>query len=367
MDVFERVREVNEGAELTAEQILDARTRLFVGIDEAATAGRKRFGRRPMILIAGGVVGVAVVAVAAIVVGQLTATAPTVEVAPAPTSSPLPSSSAVPPIPSPTVTTGAGAVETETFPGTTPQPGQYLKMTSTAQLLRYRGPDSELPYQWLFRDNFTTQPPISALLVQNDSATFVPADRSEEWVRVDGSRNQRIRSYSELQTPDDRSVWDAMLPADPEDHVVRGPGEDFVGGYLVNRDYSVYPRDPQALLDYLREYFAPAGSNRDDSVMVLILTLLRSNLAPPEVRKAFIDALKLSGLATIESAAGTVTTYGVDLTTVDPHRETISIDAKTGWATGYTETATRSDGGLVPASVPDLRVTLTVMIVDTAP
>ncbi|VXC12908.1 conserved hypothetical protein [Microbacterium sp. 8M] len=366
MDVFERVREVNAGAGLTAEQIATARSRILGGIDDRAAVARKRASRRPMYLIAGGAVGVAAITTAVLVVNQHAAPAPQVEAVPAPTASPVPTPEPTP-SPSPSPGTGAGTGIVEPFPGTTPQAGQYLEISSTVAMLRYRGPDTAQPYEWLFRDNYTSQPPISALLVQGQRSMFVPADRTAEWISVDGPQNERIRSFPDPQTAEDGQAWATMLPEDGGRKTVRDTGEALVGNYLWNRDYTIYPRDPQALLGYLRDFFAPTGSSREDSVATAIVALLRSNLAPPEVRRTFIDALAISGLATVESVDGSVTTYGIDITTVNPHRETVSIDATTGWVVQYTETTSRNDGGLVPTSIPDLRITSTVSIVDSAP
>ncbi len=60
MDVFERVREVGAGTDLTADQVAGARSRLLSGIDADTAAARKRLGRRPMLLIVGAAAAAAV-------------------------------------------------------------------------------------------------------------------------------------------------------------------------------------------------------------------------------------------------------------------------------------------------------------------
>lgn len=364
MDVFERVREVDTRAELTAEQISKARTSLLGGIEDRVAVARKRAARRPMYLIAGGVVGVAAVTATVLVVNHNAASPPRVEAVPVPSASAVPTPAQTS-APTPAQGNGAGTVRVEPFPGTTPKAGQYLKVTTNLDKLFYRGQDATV-FPWLLKNSYTQRPPISALLVREGWTTYVPADRSAEWVKVQGPRYERVRPYPEPQPDGDKAEWDKLLPLEEREKVSREAGGVF-DGLASTPDYSLYPRDPQALLDYLWARFPDAGDSREDSVMVTIVDVLRTGFAPPEVRKTFLEALQISGRSVVDSTSGTVTTYGIEYTAVDARRETISIDAATGWSTEYTVTFARDDGGLVPPGVPDERFTYSQEIVDTTP
>ncbi|MCE4024455.1 hypothetical protein LXM50_00555 [Microbacterium sp. Au-Mic1] len=363
MDVFERVREVNAGAALTAEQITAARSCLLGGIDESTVAARKHAARRPAFLIAGAVVGAAAVTATALVVTHVATPAPRVEAIPAPSASPAPSGAATP-APYPSASTGAGTSPQEPFPGTTPQEGQYLRLTTKTEVLVYRGPEGTA-YEWGYRYP-TVGMPFSALLVRTDGTLYVPADRASEWVQVSGPPSQRVRPFPEPQSPEDAAAWDALLPAGSGDSIARAAGGRF-SERSTPTDFSVYPGDPSALLDYLRAQFAESGPDVDEQMMMAMVGVLRGNLAPAPLRKTFIEALELSGKSTVVSTEGPITTYAVDYVTTGVRRETITIDARTGWATEYTLSVHRDDGGLVPESVPDLRFTLSQEIVDSAP
>ena len=138
-------------------------------------------------------------------------------------------------------------------------------------------------------------------------------------------------------------------------------------GQSAPTDFSDYPTDAGALLERMRQQYADRGPDQDEWTVTAIIRMLRSNLAPAPLRRALLQALELSGRSTVTSVDGSLTTYAVDYTTTGSRRETISIDARTGWAKEYTLSTHREDGGLVPAEVPDVRFILSQEIVDTAP
>ncbi|KJL17472.1 hypothetical protein [Microbacterium azadirachtae] len=362
MDVFERVREVNTGAELTSAQISAARSRLLAGIDDQHAAVRTHVSRRPMLLIAGGLVGVAAITTAVLVVTHGTASGPRVDAVPAPTASaattPAPTAG-----PTSSQSSGAGAVGAEPFPGTTPHAGQYLKLSTTAQVLLYHGPEGTA-YQWSFRDP-TIPLPSSAVVVQDSSALYVPADRASDWVQSTGRSAQRVGSFPDPQSAADSAAWDTLIPA-RDDMLSRAPGGVFEG-QSAPIDFTDYPTDPGALLERIRQEHADAGPDQDERTVSWIIRVLRSNLAPATLRDGLLQALELTGRSTVTSIQGTSTTYAVDFTATGVRRETITIDARTGWAAEYTVTSPRTDGGLVPAEVPDVRFILSQEIVDSAP
>ncbi|WP_407360389.1 hypothetical protein [Microbacterium sp. LBN7] len=365
MDVFERVRDVNAGTGLTEDRIIGARIRLLQGIDDSRSAERKRLLKRPMFLIAGAVAGAAAVTAGVVVVSQLTAPSPHVEAIPAPTAGPREPGQTVPK-PEPT----SGTTITEPYPGTTPQAGQYLHVGITSERLLYR--DGRV-FVWPAHGDF---PPISGLLVREYSQTYVPADRSGDWYFEWGPSSERVQFFPEDQGPAGELAWDNQVPVNPE--VI---GSWNTGGQPGDGDvqtgstawYAPYPRDPQALLDYLRAQaatYAESPEAVDDALIENLIFTIQSNIAPADVRAAFIGALELSGLAQKETTADGKTRYQVHRALFDARTETLTIDPATGWATEYTLRYDRTDGAagdMVPANIPDIRATYTVSIVNSVP
>ncbi|WP_152642345.1 hypothetical protein [Microbacterium sp. SA39] len=312
-----------------------------------------------MFLIAGAVAGVAAVTAGVVVVGQLTAPAPTpqVEAIPVPTADPREPGQTIPK-PSPT----SGTTITEPFPGTTPQAGQMLRITGTAERIVYRTGYADV-YSY---PASVSNPPISAALMRSYSTTDVPGDRAGEWVSRYGPQSERLQIFGQ-DNEVVRMTWDTMVPYSPGVTELRSTGGleygdlPSIGGPTY---YDQQPRDPQALLDYWYDFFSEAGDSREDSVMMEILSVLHSNYAPADMRVAYIEALKVSGRAAIDSTSGSIVTYAVDFDQIDARRETISIDMNTGWVTEYTQKYVKDDGGLVPAGVPDIRVRIETTIMD---
>lgn len=367
MDVFERVRDVNRGTSLTEDRIIGARIRLLQGIEDSRSAERKRLTKRPMFLIAGAVAGVAAVTAGVVVVGQLTSATPQVEAIPAPTVDPREPG---PTIPKPAPT--SGTTITEPYPGTTPQAGQYLHVASVSERLLYRD-GRVMIFPWSGHGDF---PPISALLVRERTEQYVPADRSGDWYSAYGPTAERVQFFPEDQGPAGELAWDNMMPVNPEVN-----GSWSTGGLAGDVDppngsvefYAPLPRDPQALLDYLRATFsdyAPTPAASDDTLLEHLMSTLKSNIAPADVRAAFLGALELSGLAQVDTASNGAVVYQVRRDLFTPRTEKITVDPATGWVTEYWMRYDRTDGAsgdMVPADVPDVLTRFTVSIINSGP
>lgn len=351
MDVLERVREVNAGASLTTEQISGARSRLVKGIDAGtAAAGLKRVSRRPMLLIAGAVAAAAAAVVTVVVVSQLTAPAPRVEAVPAPTVDPRQPGKV---IPDPGATSGTGV--TEPFPGTTPQAGQYISVVWTTDSLRFCDEHANV-FSWPLSGSPEA---ISAAIYRSRGQHYVPADRTADSVTRFGPSQERVRLFGS-DTEVMRETWDSLLPYESGVNEMSSPGDV---SYLDS-----LPREPQAVLDYWWEFFSLAGDSREDSVLTEILSELEQNVAPADLRAAYLGALQRSGRSTVVSTNGHVVTYQVRFDDVDARTETISVDSSTGWVVESTTTYDRTTGhDLVPGDVPDLHTIYTVSIVDSIP
>jgi hypothetical protein len=366
MDAFERVREVNRGAGLPEERITAARARLLTGIDEGRSVGRKRIARRPMFVIAGAVAGVAAVTAGVVVVSQPTAPTPSIEAIPRESVRPTPQTS---PTPQPTPT--SGTTVTEPFPGTTPQAGQYLRIVNTTESLTYR--DDRSIYTAWGESGLSGVQPVSALAVREVSEVYAPADRTTEWSGRYGSE-ERIAYFPENPGPDGVAAWDSLLPPASGAHEWRSFGgiEIGVSPLLGSVEWAAaFPRDPQALLDFARTYmrgYEQTPEQASEAAVDTLINVLRSNLAPADLRQSVLKALDLAGVAT--SKADGLVTYRMVYEHMDHRTDTISIDTTTGWAAEYSLRSDRVDAGpreMVPQTVPDIRMTFSVSIVDSAP
>ncbi|MEW2460222.1 hypothetical protein [Microbacterium sufflavum] len=367
MDVFERVREVNRGAGLSEEHLTSARARLLTGIDAGVPAERARRVRRPLFLVAGAVAGVAAATAGVVMLSQLTAPEPRVEAVPVQTLDPRPHGD---PLPRPSATSGTGA--TEPFPGTTPQAGQYLHVTTTVDSLLYR--DARVTvFTWPWHQDGLA--PIGALLVRDHSETFVPADRSGEWRGSNGPNSQRLQFFPEDQWPAGELAWDNLFPAN--DSVGRwtftGGFDTEVGPPTGSTEYfAQFPRDPQALLEFAKSFergYEMVPEQADEAAVITIMDALRSNVAPADLREALISALALSPLVEATPSGGTVI-YRARFQHIDARTDTLTVDTTTGWMSEYTLRYDRTDGAdgdMVPTDVPDIRYTATVSIVDAIP
>ncbi|WP_431806324.1 hypothetical protein [Microbacterium paraoxydans] len=367
MDVFERVREVNRGADLNEQHLTSARARLLTGIDAGTVAERKRLVRKPVFIVAGVLAGVAAATAGVVVVSQLNAPEPRVEAVPVPTLDPRPHGD---PLPRPSATSGTGT--TEPFPGTTPQAGQYLHVATTVDSLLYR--DARVTvFTWPSHQEGLA--PIGGLLVRDHSETFVPADRSGEWRGSNGPSSQRLQFFPEDQWPAGELAWDTLLP--PNDSVSRwtftGGFDTEVGPPVGSTEYfAQFPRDPQALLEFAKGFergYDVTPGEADEAAVTTIMDALRSNVAPADLREALIAALALSPLVEATPSGGNVT-YRVRFQHIDARTDTLTIDTATGWMSEYTLRYDRTDGtegDMVPTDVPDIRYTSTVSIVDAIP
>lgn len=364
MDVFERVREVNRGAGLTEDRIAEARARLLAAIEGGAE--RKRLTRRPMVVIVGAVAGVAAVTAGVVVVAQLSTPAPRVEAVPQETVRPTPQ--AVPtPLPSPT----SGTTVTEPFPGTTPQAGQYLRIESDIQRVNYRDSQGAV-FAW---PSYQGSSLVSALLTHDRWQLYMPADRSADWYNENGPFAERVQFFGDPSSSEE-AAWSVAMPVQPESNgwwSAGGLGGDMNPPRGSTESYAQLPRDPQALLDDLRVRISGWTSTPrevDDALIEGLTSELLLNIAPPDVRKAYLDALSLSGLVQTSGASTGTIRYEYRRDLYDPRTETITVDEATGWVMEHDvrfDRAGNAAADIVPASVPDIRTTFTVSIVDSAP
>lgn len=371
MDVFERVREANAGAELTGDQVSRARSRVLGGIDHRTAVARRRSARRPTYLIAGGIVGVAAITTAVLVVNHNMASPPRVEAVPATSAKPVPTAPSTPK-PTPSMGVGAGIGVVEPFPGTTPQSGQYLEIRSTDESLVYQGQsesDAQL-FHWT-----GAAAPVAAVVLRSVNRIYVPGDRTAEWVGRDGPANERVQIYPGGTVGD--PVSSSVFAYRSEVQEWSFPGG--IGGEIEPREgslqsYAQYPTDPQALIRYFRDQVnagGKVGEAAEQAVAFQIIGVLLTNYAPAQTRATFLKALELTEQTQITPTAGHLTTYSLHLVDDLSGSRTIAVtvDSATGWVVEY-DAKWDQDGGagsIVPPEVPGIHRTFTISIVDALP
>src|SRR5690606_6296930 len=127
-----------------------------------------------------------------------------------------------------------------------------------------------------------------------------------------GPTNERLSAWgpwdpSAGQPGGDIVAWDNLFPYDPEVHEEHWPpvpeGTDV---------WKSMPRDPAALIEYLRAQSVNSGANddvADESTAMALIAGLAGNDAPADLRAAYLDALRLSGFAQAVHEDGDTITF----------------------------------------------------------
>ncbi len=188
-----------------------------------------------------------------------------------------------------------------------------------------------------------------SFLAEGTVETWIPADPDAVWTeRRSATGNVRWQQggpgvLAELSPADAALVRESLGRSST---TVRGPG----GGYAAGAEPSWgaptakflagLPRDPRQLLDRLR-HDAPKNSRGDVELLVNAADLLRSGLAPADLRAALYNAVSLlPGLVVTDDAANLDGRRGVSLGMTDPagEKEEIVLDPKDGAFIGERET-----------------------------
>ncbi|MGC5221844.1 hypothetical protein ACPW96_04495 [Micromonospora sp. DT81.3] len=374
MDALDRVREIGADAELTEEQLASAlqkvrrgllpdpaprrRARLWIGIGGLVAAGA-----------ATTAVAIALSAPPAAVVEAVTPppAAPdvtvTTEPEPEPTTTPTPAPT-MPPVTAASVLEGAAALAT-TSAGSAIADDGYLRIDHrTEQLVLYAADAPNSPY------NASRESATAAWVVAGTYSTFIPADRSGEWVRVFQPEKQLLSLYGTDAEPL-AADWLGMTLKEVIVNRYQGglgdPGDETYPTYGSDAYFAQMPRDPQALIDWNRARLS-AGNVQDlDEGVVTVLTQdLELNAAPPDLRAAMFRALALAPGVEIQSVDGDLTTIAFHYDSYEPRMGTMTIDTRTGLVAESTSTWLPGPG-IVPESVPGHRMTTTITVVDSAP
>jgi hypothetical protein len=207
--------------------------------------------------------------------------------------------------------------------------------------------------------------------------TYVPADRSAEWVRV----FEPGATIAGLYGPGAQEGSQQWLTDLAEVIAMRtvnrtvGGLHDDGGGVAFGSDayFAQMPLDPGELLEWYGGMLVDGNADLSQ-VFGAITQDLELNAAPPALRASMFRALALSPGVEIESVNGAVTTlryshdsgYSPDEVGGGVWTETVSIDTGTGFVTGTSRTM-GSGSAVIPDTVPDSRTTTTFSVVGTAP
>ncbi|TQM65930.1 hypothetical protein FB466_0750 [Klugiella xanthotipulae] len=245
-------------------------------------------------------------------------------------------------------------------------PGQYLRIEMAQSYLMMMGPE-----------NTTDEAPdinlMTAVLQSSTDNQYVPADTSGEWVWVRPPM-QPVTFFGEHAEED----YAAQTPS-TETEIVRGLGGDYYAGQQLEPDAERYdslagmaklPRDPQALLDHLYLLAGDAGTGPDAEAFVLINDVLRTGMAPADLRAALFEAAALiPGVEITEDSATVNGRTGVAIARVDTTRDERSdviIDPDTGMVIGE-RTVSLKGWGPIPAGTVTGWTSVTTTVVDGLP
>lgn len=368
MDVFEKVQKTKPEIEGADENLAAARLRLMDEIRGAGHPVPARAARRPWFIAAGVVGAAAAVTAGVLVVGNLTAPAPSVEAiptrAPGETLQPTPEPTEEPLTASKVL---QGAAQTAlTYPGPVAGEGQYLRVEHATEQLVLYDPNGE---HTVFDGSRATA--TDAWVVSGRYVTYIPADRSGEWVRVFETDHPVVALFG-ADAQQHYDEWAAAIDMDPFTvRTVGGIGDQYPGSTdpLEGSDayYAQMPRDPAQLVEWFRGTLTGTEPEYMDSAIIWgIVQTLELNAAPADLRAALFQALDLVPGPEVVGTNGTVVTIAFEPTSPLDWRETVSIDRATGLLVGSTRTFGEGSP-IVPDSVPDHRLTNTISVVDSAP
>jgi hypothetical protein len=222
------------------------------------------------------------------------------------------------------------------------RPGEYLYVES---------------HRW---DMVSTQDGDKALTYLQESViqTWVPYDRSQEWLQRSHNTNQREwiqGSEADLPTPENSAVEElrakcgdfypegGMKPCDREG-TWQEPTPEFV---------AALPSDPRELYDELRDAMADEGTGPDAAILDFVQDAISRGLMPAGLRANLYRALALLPSLRISDRNANLdgrTGVGLGIETGDRKQELI-IDPATGQFIGERETTTRGFGAVKPGTV----------------
>ena len=230
-------------------------------------------------------------------------------------------------------------------------PGQYLKVSTSAAYLALTSDGPTGDY-------------IGYVDRQQDDAYYTTDSTGP--VRSSSIHFKPTTFYGDGAEAFADKEWNSYLASDgaptPQNGELGGSGP-------APEDLATLPRDPEALLAYLRGYHFEAGTS-DANVFDHVVTLLRDGRVPADLRGTLYQALALVPAVSIvgQQAVGdgrSGTAFGLAATNTSARQEII-IDTSTGQYLGERQVA-KVAFGAIPAGTPMQWTAVTVSVVDTVP
>jgi RNA polymerase sigma-70 factor (ECF subfamily) len=233
-------------------------------------------------------------------------------------------------------------------------PGQYLKIQSSNLWGSFSTDEKGKEYQWLDTEHMTM---------------YIPADRNNEWV---WERSGRIPTTFFDATSKEHAL--SIQTNEPRGYVLRGANGGFYGSPpsgFPSPDYlNSLPRDPHMLLNNIFKRTLGQGQSIDGEALVFIADLLRTGMAPADLRAALYKAAALIPGVTVTDDQATLNgRKGIAIGRVEEAshiRQDIIIDSKTGLLIGERQVLTQAQGTM-PAGTSITLTTIETSVSDTAP
>jgi len=376
LDVFEKVQEIRPDIQDADEDLAAARMLLLREIEAERKPARARAARRPWLLAASALGAAAAVTAGVLVVPNLTAPTKPPIVETAPTREPDGTITRTP-VPVPVAATGpevlqGAAVAAAGFAPPVLAPGQYLRRSWTEEVLGVYDPSLDSWGEPGYSGSRATA--TSAWVIRRSGAEYAPADLTAPWYREWGApqvlniygdqAEARVQLESVLTAyGTGQRLYESVAPSLPES-----------GSENILWFFDTMPRDPTAMIAWIKEYQGDdAAGWVDGKVGWLLIALLSYNVGDPEMRAAMYQALSLLHGSTVGPEQNGMRTVTFDSqlgssesTTTSLRRFTVTIEVATGVVTQSTTTSDVGEG-MIPADVPDARVTYEMSVVDDLP
>lgn len=376
--MFEKAQQTRPDIDGAEENIAAARAVLLTAIEGEHRPARARGARRSWLIAAASLGAVAAVTTGVLVMSGIAAPAPAPTVEAVPTRAPGPE--LVPSrVPTPTATpmTGPEALlgAANSAAGFAPPqlaPGQYQRRAWTTESLGVFDADLDTAGQPGY--SVSRAAASSGWVISRSGADYSPADLRSQWygewgAPVAGSvYGDQTQGHAEQSAAMQGYGPAVSLFASAAPRLSEGGVED------VLWFFESMPRDPDAMIGWIRDYLGPDEQGwADGKVGWLIIGLLSHNVGDPELRASMYRALSLLPGSTVgaELNGERVVTFDSQLGSSETaetslRRYTVTIEMATGLVTEITDTSSVGEG-VIPSDVPDVRMTFETSVVDTLP
>lgn len=373
MDVREKVQQTRPDVEGAEARLGVARARLTSEI-AAGDISRSTRPAAPQRILAGVLIGAAVIATACVlaITGLTTQPEPVMEAVPTREPGPTlqPSSTPVPtqePMTSAAVF-GAAATAARSFSGLTLAPGQYLRVHTQTEQIVYHQPDPDGGQYQADRSNAQ-----NAWRGTSSWDSYAPADPGQQWFFAP----DQPWTVTDTFGPDAAVLSQAHaegMSSSGDPYFADAPSAPWAtpDGYGLAAFFSAMPTDPAALIAWIRENQGIVTGDQDYKVGWVLIELLAYNMGSSDQRATMYDALSMLAGSEIVASDATSATLRFSATTdalsgqPAVQRRSITIDTTTGLVSETTAVLDVASG-LIPASLPDERHVYTVSVVDSLP